>query len=801
MSGARLGPAEAGGPISAGLSAISGAASSYAQVLRQQEDAAARDWSVQAITSAQAEWAKKLRELEDTTELDAPDVTPAALEEFDSYAQALIGEAPTSDAEHAIRRDLSELRANMSVKFVNMDADRAVARRMNTATEAINTWANVLLDDPTQYDLTIRRATEYIDAIPAPPEKREALKRGTLYDLSEAALRGMPVGEMARQIHSGKWDDRLAPGVKEQLITVEKQHVAAQAQEYREGVKDYIAFAEDGHLTEDPRYSPEEIRKRLKEPEASAFIDDIKSARDFGARVAQVQFATPAELGAFLEAERQQAGKTTPTDAGRSSAARGVRNNNPGNLRRTSDEWEGLAAEQTDPEFFQFETWEAGVRALQKTLHTYQSKHGLGTIQEIISRWAPPSENDTPAYIRAVVKETGIAADTPISVTDTGTLTALTEAIIHQENGPDAGISGPVAGAPEDSPEDYRREARQVTVLEQAIAARQRQIDTDPAAYVQAASSVKDAAALMSAAVQGGDATAVRDATAAYADAMRAEQRRIGVRPDQVRLLTERHREAIVGGFKLQPEGGQDSAQMVQALADQWGSNWPDVYRELAPKLPSSAVVIASMVGGSPVAASQLAEAAAAGRKVLTEALPTEEVRAITENVAAALADFHVTVSPMVGGEQTFSNFFQGTELLALKYRNMGLDTNAAVERATQETINGRYNFYDTVRVPVQQDDSLIHSGMSYLQNHVEDANPDVPIGGTPADYARALKRAGYFVTLPDESGVALYNELGAVVTSNGEPLVWTWDDLRALKREPRPFGPGWGVHLKGQPS
>ena len=84
---------------------------------------------------------------------------------------------------------------------------------------------------------------------------------------------------------------------------------------------------------------------------------------------------------------------------------RGLRNNNPGNLRRSADNWKGLRPEQTDPNFFQFTAPEWGYRALIKTLQTYRKKYGLQTIAELISRWAPANENNTSAYIRSVCRE------------------------------------------------------------------------------------------------------------------------------------------------------------------------------------------------------------------------------------------------------------------------------------------------------------------------------------------------------------------------------------------------------------
>ncbi len=111
---------------------------------------------------------------------------------------------------------------------------------------------------------------------------------------------------------------------------------------------------------------------------------------------------------------------------------RGLRNNNPGNIRKNSTAWQGLSPTQTDDDFFQFTSPTWGIRALGHTLNTYMTKYGLNTITGIISRWAPPSENDTDAYIRAVVNDTGVDATDTVGPAD---IPALTAAIIRHENG------------------------------------------------------------------------------------------------------------------------------------------------------------------------------------------------------------------------------------------------------------------------------------------------------------------------------------------------------------------------------
>ncbi|WP_162287016.1 structural protein [Pantoea stewartii] len=116
--------------------------------------------------------------------------------------------------------------------------------------------------------------------------------------------------------------------------------------------------------------------------------------------------------------------------------SRGIRNNNPGNIR-WGDEWKGLVPEgqRTDKSFCQFVAPEFGIRAMIIILRNYQSKHGLKTITGIIKRWAPPNENDTQAYIRSVAQATGTDADKPIDLTDSRKLFPLLQAIIRHENG------------------------------------------------------------------------------------------------------------------------------------------------------------------------------------------------------------------------------------------------------------------------------------------------------------------------------------------------------------------------------
>ncbi|WP_110970232.1 structural protein [Pseudomonas huaxiensis] len=120
----------------------------------------------------------------------------------------------------------------------------------------------------------------------------------------------------------------------------------------------------------------------------------------------------------------------------RPNSPRGIRNSNPGNIRHVKGtRWQGMSANQSDADFVQFTDPRWGIRAIARTLITYQDKHGLRTIRKIIGRWAPPNENNTESYIRQVAARVGVSPDGRIDVYDFPTMRVLTEAIIRHENG------------------------------------------------------------------------------------------------------------------------------------------------------------------------------------------------------------------------------------------------------------------------------------------------------------------------------------------------------------------------------
>ena len=119
----------------------------------------------------------------------------------------------------------------------------------------------------------------------------------------------------------------------------------------------------------------------------------------------------------------------------------GVNPNNFGNIRPVG----------ASTGFQQFDTPEAGLKAIDDNLKAYGAK-GINTIAGVINRWAPPSENNTQAYVAAVAQRLGIKPDQPLDMNNPAVRQALGTAIMLHEKGPQAIFAAPGGAPPQVAP-------------------------------------------------------------------------------------------------------------------------------------------------------------------------------------------------------------------------------------------------------------------------------------------------------------------------------------------------------------
>lgn len=118
---------------------------------------------------------------------------------------------------------------------------------------------------------------------------------------------------------------------------------------------------------------------------------------------------------------------------------RGIRNNNPGNIKIGSSDWNGKipVEENTDGTFEQFSEMRLGVRAMTKLIGNYIKRGNAMTLQTIIEKYAPSSENNTNAYVQSVAKRAQINPD-DLAVNwynNMDDVSRFIDAMIYHENG------------------------------------------------------------------------------------------------------------------------------------------------------------------------------------------------------------------------------------------------------------------------------------------------------------------------------------------------------------------------------
>jgi len=140
----------------------------------------------------------------------------------------------------------------------------------------------------------------------------------------------------------------------------------------------------------------------------------------------------------FINVRRPQAQTESTTQETGDMSARGIRNNNPGNIDfNPRNNWQGQLDHDpaVESRFARFDKPESGIRAMGKLLQTYQTKHKLNTVEGIINRWAPSVENNSEAYVAQVSKALGVNPNETVNLKDSDTLFKLVKAIIKHENG------------------------------------------------------------------------------------------------------------------------------------------------------------------------------------------------------------------------------------------------------------------------------------------------------------------------------------------------------------------------------
>lgn len=112
---------------------------------------------------------------------------------------------------------------------------------------------------------------------------------------------------------------------------------------------------------------------------------------------------------------------------------RGIRNNNPGNLNYVGQSGASKEDNGSNSRFAKWKSPREGIVGMAKQLLLYH-KRNIRTVPAIISKYAPPGENDTNAYISRVCKTMGVTPNDILDLRNDDVLSSLMGAIIPHEN-------------------------------------------------------------------------------------------------------------------------------------------------------------------------------------------------------------------------------------------------------------------------------------------------------------------------------------------------------------------------------
>ena len=262
-----------------------------------------------------------------------------------------------------------------------------------------------------------------------------------------------------------------------------------------------------------------------------------------------------------------------------------------------------------------------------------------------------------------------------------------------------------------------------------------------------------------------------------YVQMVIAEKERLGIRSDKI--LPDNYADGIAA--QVNRAEGEQAADMIESLAEQWGKHWPSVFNQLSKDLAPAALVIGS--GVDRPTGELLARTMNVKTADLTAGLDKTDIRDINESLAEEMAEFQVTVA-LQGNSSTYSKVFDQAKRLAYAYLGQGSDVDDAVNRVFSALVDDKYDIVDTYRVPREFDADDVAAGIEPLLNQFDLSSfAAMSPKGTETDFIvermrSALLRDGQWITNEDETGLVLTYNGTVLANDNNQRIEFTFEEL-----------------------
>lgn len=340
------------------------------------------------------------------------------------------------------------------------------------------------------------------------------------------------------------------------------------------------------------------------------------------------------------------------------------------------------------------------------------------------------------------------------------------------------------------SADTYKLRRHAADILQQRIAARQTQMEADPAAYAAQNPALRDV--MQAASAQG----ATPDQRAAAVHALMSEQERLGVPVDKRRPIAVGQISADVQTLTHTDPSKADMGLALGQKAAAYGDAWPEVFGSYVKAgLPAGFQALAIMdrpdqaAGRAEFQRALSLQAEKGGLAALRESVGKEAAKTVDQGLDDRLADFKASVIHARDGVRMFDTFRDSVKALAY-YKSMQGNGNA-LEDAYQDVLGKRYDFDGTMRVPKGQLSDVKQATRQVMRTMVPGDLPALESGTAGlSEQDRQLKlwnsvqSNGQWVPSPDDGGLHLIvrgnnNQVIPITRADGKPVEVRFDRLQ----------------------
>lgn len=338
---------------------------------------------------------------------------------------------------------------------------------------------------------------------------------------------------------------------------------------------------------------------------------------------------------------------------------------------------------------------------------------------------------------------------------------------------------------------DFIAQQERHDAMAEAIRIDQEAREADPAGYVLRHSEALTGA--VERAQQSGDVGQMAGAVAMIMD----EQRRLGI--VDPRPVPQPIAEAFIAQWG-RTQGGARVDGLHGFIAGLGGSETVQaVMGQLADAgMPDAALVIASMDRPEQRGAA-IALASIADMDLQDLMRPVSETRGdIDAAVQQGLQGFYASLDLNAGGADAMALYTEQTQRLAYRYVASGMSPRQAAQEAVAGVVGARYEFPEVrgraIRVPIGENVEVARRGAEVLllaPGMLGDIPAATSVPGVDPDelqrqFRNSLRANGFWVTLPDDSGLMLMVGTAAgpemVLDANELPVSRTWAQLRDVR-------------------